>query len=108
MAAMLVALGGAGYSATGGNFILGATNTANIQTRLDGNFNGRTLALVNPNTGPAATALVMSVAASHAPFQVNSGTKVTLLNADKIDGLDSTQFSNKLVIGRSRLRLSRL
>ena len=28
----------------------------------------------------------------HAPFTVNSGTKVANLNADKLDGLDSTSF----------------
>ena len=32
------------------------------------------------------------MASGHAPFTVNSGTKVANLNADKLDGIDSTGF----------------
>jgi hypothetical protein len=34
------------------------------------------------------------VASGHTPFTVNSGTKVVNLNADKLDGIDSTGFVN--------------
>src|SRR6266404_5121368 len=96
--ALVVALGGAGYSATGGNFILGVTNAATNVTTLSTNINERALRLSNLSTAGSATALGLNVAAGHAPFIVNSATKVTNLNADKLDGLDSTQFPNRLVV----------
>lgn len=46
----------------------------------------------NTSTTTAATALGLNVASGHAPFTVNSGTKVANLNADSLDGLDSTSF----------------
>ena len=96
--ALIVALGGAGYSATGGNFILGRSNVAITSSALTAHLNGRTLQLQNSNTGAAATPLALFAAAGHPPLTVNSATKVANLNADKLDGFDSTQFANKLVI----------
>jgi len=94
--ALVIALGGAGYSATGGNFILGVnSNTAATQTGLVSNRNGRALAIQNTNTGAAATALSLAVAAGHPPFVTNSTTKVPNLNADRLDGLDSTQLTRR-------------
>jgi hypothetical protein len=63
---LLVGLSGTTYAATGGNFILGQTNTANKQTLL--------------------------TSSAHAPFTVNSSTKVDGLNSDQLDGLDSSAF----------------
>ncbi len=90
--ALFVALGGTTYAATGGNFILGKPNTANSQTSLTASpsFAGKALQLTNTNTGAGATALGLSVASGHAPFTVNTGTKVANLNADKLDGIDSS------------------
>lgn len=96
--ALVISLGGAGYSATGGNFILGASNTATTQTSLTAHLNSRTLQLRNVNTGTSATPLALFAAAGRPPFTVNSAAKVANLNADRLDGLDSTQFANKLVI----------
>ena len=96
--ALIVALGGAGYSATGGNFILGKSNTATTSSRLTADINGRTLALRNRNAGSAATPLALIAAAGHPPFTVNTATKVRNLNADRLDSLDSTQFPRKTVI----------
>jgi len=96
--ALIVSLGGAGYSATGGNFILGVSNTATNRTTLSADINDRTLRLSNLSTGSNATALALNVASGHAPFAVNSTTRIPNLNADKLDGLDSTQFPNKVVI----------
>jgi hypothetical protein len=92
--ALFVALGGTTYAATGGNFILGKANTASTQTSLTASpsFAGKALQLTNTNTGAGATALGLNVASGHAPFTVNSGTKVANLNADKLDGIDSTGF----------------
>jgi hypothetical protein len=96
--ALFVALGGTTYAATGGNFILGRANTADAPTSLSSGATGPALRLTNTSTGAGARALGLNVAAGHAPFSVNSGAKVTNLNADKLDGMDSTSFvsSSKL------------
>jgi hypothetical protein len=92
--ALFVALGGTTYAATGGNFILGQSNSASSTTSLTrtGANAGKGLQVNNTSTGAGATALGLSVASGHTPFTVNSGTKVANLNADKLDGLDSTGF----------------
>jgi hypothetical protein len=90
--ALFVALGGVGIAATGGNFILGASNTAGAKTSLSTQVNGKALDITNTNTGASATALGLNVAAGHAPLTVNSQTKVANLNADQLDGLDSARF----------------
>jgi hypothetical protein len=94
LSALFVALGGTTYAATGGNFILGQPNTAGQQTSLTASpsFAGKALQLTNTNTGAGARALGLSVASGHPPFTVNSGTKVTSLNADRLDGQDRSQL----------------
>jgi hypothetical protein len=89
-----IVLGGMSYAATGGNFILGQSNSASSTTSLTrtGANAGKGLQVTNTSTGAGATALGLSVASGHPPFTVNSGTKVTNLNADKLDGKDSTGF----------------
>src|SRR5439155_8712568 len=47
------------------------------------------LKVTNTSTGSGGS---FNVAAGHQPFTVNSGTKVANLNADKLDGRDSTQL----------------
>jgi hypothetical protein len=51
---------------------------------------GAPLALTSNSTATGATALKLKVSSGNAPFTVNSGTKVAKLNADKLDGVDST------------------
>jgi hypothetical protein len=93
--ALFVALGGTTYAATGGNFILGQANSAGATTSLSAPIAGKkALQLTNTSTGAGATALGLNVASGHTPFTVNSGTKVANLNADKLDGLDSTTFTS--------------
>jgi hypothetical protein len=89
-----IVLGGMSYAATGGNFILGNPNSASSTTSLTrtGTNAGKGLQVTNTSTTTGATALGLNVASGHAPFTVNSGTKVANLNADKLDGLDSTGF----------------
>jgi hypothetical protein len=65
---------------------------ATSQTGLTSNNAGKALNITQQNTGAGATALGLTVAAGKTPFTVNSGTKVANLNADKVDGLDSTAF----------------
>jgi hypothetical protein len=97
-----IVLGGVSYAATGGNFLLGKANTASTQTSLTASpsFAGKALQLTNTSTGAGATALGLNVASGHAPFTVNSGTKVANLNADKLDGIDSTAFKSNAYIDR--------
>jgi hypothetical protein len=82
--ATTTALAGSGVGST---FNLGETNTVDAQSVLTGNA-GSAAQLKVENTGTgAALALLVS---SGAPFKVNSSTKVANLNADLLDGLDST------------------
>jgi hypothetical protein len=90
--ALFAALGGTTYAATGGNFILGQPNSASSRTSLSAPIADRALQVTNTNTGTGATALGLNVAAGRPPFTVNSGTKVANLNADKLDGKDSSAF----------------
>jgi hypothetical protein len=85
--ALFVALGGAGMAATGGNFILGQPNSASTPTSLSASVaSSRALTLTNLSTATGSTALGLNVAAGHAPFTVNTSTKVANLNADQLDG----------------------
>src|SRR4051812_10550414 len=92
--ALFVALGGVGIAATGGNFIIGTPNTATSPTELtaSGAASTSALKLTNSNTASGSTALDLNVPAGKPPMKVNSKTKVTNLNADLIDGLESTAF----------------
>ncbi len=90
--ALFVALGGTTYAATGGNFILGKANSASSTSSLTAPVAGKGLQVTNTSTHAGAAALGLNVASGHAPFTVNSGAKVANLNADKLDGLDSTAF----------------
>ena len=103
--ALFLVLGGTAYAATGGNFILGQPNSASSTTSLTrtGANTAKGLQVTNNSTGAGATALGLNVASGHPPFAVNSGTKVANLNADKLDGLDSTG----LVQGRGTLLSNR-
>jgi hypothetical protein len=96
---LFVALGGTALATTQG-FVLGTTNrvdaaSAVTNVKADNTQNpiaSPLLRLTNLSTGTGATALGLNVASGHAPFTTNSATKVTNLNADKLDGLDSTAF----------------
>ncbi|MDO7869308.1 hypothetical protein [Nocardioides jiangxiensis] len=76
--AALVLGSGTAYAATGGNFILGKSNSA-----------GATTSLTNSNGTP----LALTAKSGYAPLKVNSGTKVANLNADRLDGIDSSSFA---------------
>src|SRR5260221_6480352 len=83
-------LGSTGWAANGAAFVLGVVNSATARTFLGANYNGTALQVSNTSTGASATALALTVAAGHPPMKVNSVTKVAKLNADYIDGIDST------------------
>ena len=88
--ALFVALGGAGMAATGGNFILGQSNSADKSSTLSSSVsNGPTLLVGNTGNRPAAR---FNTNATAAPFVVSNATKVQNLNADLLDGIDSKGF----------------
>lgn len=72
-------------AATGQGFILGASNSANKVTKLSRTTSGSVLSL-------------HSKSAANAPLTVNGRGKVTNLNADLLDGLDSTSLRAKTYI----------
>jgi hypothetical protein len=86
------------FGANGGNFILGSlNNTATAITKLTGTVGGGpALQVSNPSTATGSTALDLQVATGKAPMKVNRTTKVTNLNADLIDGKDSTTIGREL------------
>jgi hypothetical protein len=92
LTALFISLGGAGYAATGGNFILGVPNDATTTTRLTAPVAGNALQVTNTNTDPAAAPLSLVAAPNHAALKVNTVAKVANLNVDRIDDLDSTRF----------------
>ena len=81
--AVLVLGTGTAWSATGGTFVLGRANTAQNQTLLR-----------NTGTGPV---LALSTKPGQVPLAVSfrSG-KATNLNADMLDGLDSTLLQRRV------------
>jgi hypothetical protein len=83
--AIVVSGAGVGYAANGGSFLLGRVNDTTRTTTLN-NSAGTPLKLVGP--------------AAKAPMVVSSNTKVNKLNADLVDGLDSSAFQRKGAIVR--------
>jgi hypothetical protein len=79
-------------SGIGGVFNLGVSNSVNAITALTGSVAGPSMRITNNSANAGARALDLQVATGKAPMTVNSGTKVTNLNADKVDGKDSSAF----------------
>jgi hypothetical protein len=94
-----IVLGGTAVAATGGNFILGQSNSASSTTSLTSPVAGKGLQVTNTSTGTGATAVGLNVASGHTPFTTNSGAKVANLNADKLDGIDSTGLGSGILGG---------
>jgi len=96
VAAVVSAFVAAGAAvATTKTFVLGTSNTvdaASTVTAGAAGLNAKMLQLTNNSTGSAATALGLTTPGSRPPLIVNSQAKVANLNADKLDGVESTQF----------------
>jgi hypothetical protein len=87
--ALFVVLGGVGVAATGGNFILGKSNTADNTTGLSsGVTDAPTLEVTNTSGKPAAK----FNATGTSSFAVSNAKKIQSLNADLLDGVDSSGF----------------
>jgi len=91
---LVVGLASTALGANGGIFKLGQTNVATLITRLAGTqgVNGAMFEVQNNNSGTDDTALSLKVQSGEPPMQVDSPTKVTNLNADQLDGLDSNNL----------------
>jgi hypothetical protein len=94
MLALMLGIASTALGANGDNFILGQNNVATAITRLAGavGVDGPMLLVDNNNAGPRATALELRVEPGKAPMKVNSAERVNSLNADRLDGQDSTAF----------------
>ena len=103
--AAVVSAGAVGFGAVTPFNLNTTANTVNAATGASGSIAGdqftltdnstsagAPLALTNNSTASGATALKLNVKTGKAPLTVNSGTKVAKLNADKLDGIDSTGF----------------
>src|SRR5437868_557472 len=100
--ALVVSVTGTAYAANPSLF-LDQANTATAPTTLSASTTSwpstgsqQLLNLTNNNTTSGATALGLKVGSGHAPLTVNSATKVTNLNADKLDNLDSSQLQRRV------------
>jgi hypothetical protein len=94
-----IVLGGMSYAATGGNFILGKSNTASSKSTLSAPIADKALTVTNNSSKAGASALGLNVASGHPPFKVNSPTKVANLNADQVDGLDGSSGFGLVYLG---------
>jgi hypothetical protein len=76
----------------GDPFKLGRLNTIDAISRLQGSVGGPMLFVDNNSSESNATALRLQVEQDHAPMLVNSDRRVANLNADLLDGQDSSGF----------------
>lgn len=79
--ALLMAMTGTAAAATGGTFVLGRGNAATSTTGL---------------SNSAGTPLTLTGKAGYAPLAVSSTTKVSRLNSDLLDGLDSAALQRRV------------
>jgi hypothetical protein len=81
----------------GDPFKLGQVNRINdALTTLTGSRSGPMMAIDNDSTANNARALDLRVEPNRAPMVVNSDERVTNLNADKVDGQDSSEIGREL------------
>ena len=90
-----VALVSSSTAAAASYLALSSSNTATRTTTLRSSTNAAVLQVSNTNSsgGTSAKGIVITVPSGRAPLSVNPGAgKATNLNADKLDGIDSTGF----------------
>jgi len=79
--ALFFAMSGTAYAATGGTFLIGKSNYATTATGL---------------TNSAGTALSLASKTGYPPLAVNQTVKVSRLNADLLDGVDSSALQRRV------------
>jgi hypothetical protein len=79
-------------SGVGGVFNLGVTNTVNKVTVLKGSASTTLLRVTNDGSGPALNLQVKNPGTAPIVLDAESTGKVVYLNADMLDGKNSTQF----------------
>lgn len=71
-------------------FNLGQSNRVNATSELTGTVNAAQLRVINANAGSTASGISIQTATGRPPLVVSSTAKVSRLNADLLDGLDSS------------------
>ena len=92
----LVATAAVAGTGVGGVFNLGKSNSVNGTTTLTGSTNGQQLKVVNTNTGSATAGIGIQTPTNKPPLVVNSSQKVGHLNADLLDGIDSSALQKRV------------
>jgi hypothetical protein len=95
MVAVLLGMASMAFAGNGDPWILGQLNSATAITRLagGGGVDGPMLRVTNNDAGSDDTALDLNVQSGEPPMTVDSQTKVTNLNADRLDGMNSSAFA---------------
>jgi len=95
MMAALLGMASMAFAGNGDPWILGQLNSATAITRLagGGGVDGPMLGVTNNDTGSDDTALDLNVQSGEPPMTVNSQTRVTNLNADRLDGMNASAFA---------------
>src|SRR6186997_2611166 len=96
--ALVAVITSSGTAAAATALFLGVTNTSSATTTLQTGANGAVLQITNTNStgGTSARGISITVPAGRSPINVSATAgKATNLNADKLDGLDSTAFARK-------------
>jgi len=92
---MVLGLGTTALAAVPGDpFKLGRLNAVDALTQLVGSTNNALLKIDNDSKGTSATALDLQVDPKKPPMRVNSFARVDKLNADLVDGRSADQFAN--------------
>ena len=95
MIAVVLGVGTTALAAVPGDPLkLGRINAIGKVTQLVGSTNDAMLRIDNDSKGPDATALDLEVDPKKPPLETNSLTKVENLHADLLDGRSASQFAN--------------
>src|SRR5215217_100777 len=96
MVAILLGVASMAFAGNGDPWILGQLNSATSITRLagQGGVDGPMLQLTNKDSGSDDTALDLNVQSGEPPMTVNSLAKINNLNADRLDGQNSSAFAS--------------
>ncbi|CAN5300415.1 hypothetical protein BH18ACT10_BH18ACT10_03960 [soil metagenome] len=91
--ALMLGVATAALAAVPGDpFRLGELNKIDQLSQLVGDVDGAMLEIINESSGLNATALDLQVNAKRPPMKVNSGTRVSNLNADRLDNKTAADF----------------